>query len=186
MEVDMNRSRASLSLVALAIAAAAHAGAALAVPAYRCVYLADARSEDLSWPEAIGADGTIVGLGSANAYGPRAARLKGTQVQDLGKPDAGRGPRFQGLAAHEYIARIATAPTSQVAVEARLGYEVGALHAIIRGLVSEVSARKHLIRVRDEMLVDAGLIEVDVDDGPREQAAFARSTGAADALRGQS
>ena len=101
----MKPTRSTACLLALGFAAGVAPPSATAAAPYRCVYLADAGADDFSWPEAINAQGTIVGLGSANALGPRAARWKKTAVEDLGDlvPDQGLGSRAYGINAQGVI-----------------------------------------------------------------------------------
>lgn len=90
---------------------------------------------------------------------------------------------YANQCAHEYIKRIATDPAAPCAVEARLGYEVGQLHRVIRTLCVELEIAKAACAQRDERLAEAGLIESDDEDDAADRAAFVRSTGAADILR---
>lgn len=90
---------------------------------------------------------------------------------------------YANQCAHEYVQRIATNPAAPCAVEARLGFEVGQLHRVIRTLCTELDIAKAACAQRDEMLAEAGLIESDEEDDSADRAAFVRSTGAADVLR---
>ena len=90
---------------------------------------------------------------------------------------------YANQCAHEYIKRIATNPAAPCAVEARLGFEVGQLHRVIRTLCVEVDIARKACAQRDEMLAEAGLIESDEEDAHQSAADFVRSTGAADVLR---
>lgn len=91
--------------------------------------------------------------------------------------------------AHAYIGRIATNPQSQPAVEARLGCEVGHLHAHIRQLAYRVLLAEDRVKRLTEQLAarplpeDEGEPEMTFEDMCRETANFVRSTGAADVLR---
>jgi probable HAF family extracellular repeat protein len=156
----MNAARSTLCLLALGIAGGLANSAAIAAAPYRCVYLADAAAEDFSWPEAIGAQGTIVGLGSANALGPRAARWKRTAVEDLGDlvPDQGLGSRAYGVNAKGVVVgsgRNESLDTRPVRWKAGVIEELPTLTGGLSGEARGVDGTGHVVGLSSQ--ADSGL-----------------------------
>lgn len=88
--------------------------------------------------------------------------------------------------AQAYIAKIATNPAAQCAVEARLGFEVGQLHSTVRRLCAEIADQKRANERLWEVLADNGLDDRDSEDTELERIDrfnAARDSGAADVLR---
>lgn len=95
--------------------------------------------------------------------------------------------------AHAYIGRISKTPSSQAAVEARLGTEIGILHSEIRQLCLEIEELRAASRAQGERIEQLQFDAAKGDDEFEQQSAdlqrritafHNRSTGAADALRG--
>ncbi|MGM9488591.1 hypothetical protein [Ideonella sp. YS5] len=144
----MTTTRPTLCALLLGLCAALPAWAER--PSYRCVYLADAGAEDFSWPEGINGEGTIVGLGSANALGPRAARWKKTAVTDLGDlvPDQGLGSRAYGINAQGVIVgsgRNELLDTRPVRWKGGVIQELPTLPGSLRGEAHGINAHNHIV-----------------------------------------